>query len=238
MDNLLNITNKSTVLGAGGFGQIFTKQNHVVKLLYDINACKDLENEVVIQTAGRQVLQNIVKVPEIYAHKTIHKTFRQQIYLCGIAMERIYGLPEYNGELIHLMLGEPISKSRYKGRQTSKPINANNPSRGFFANPTKVIDILDEYDSKYTLNSIAHTMGKTCRTLINNNIVPIDLEFVYGANDTLSVIDFGLCRFGQVDPIQFLHSKGKEGLASEPYIPQEGHQGREAFLTGYQNQPQ
>lgn len=233
MDNLLNVTNKSTVLGAGGFGQIFTKQNHVVKLLYDVNACNELQNEVAIQTRAHPLLQNIIKVPEIYAHKIIQKTIMQQTYLCGIAMERIYGLQEYNGELIHLMLGEPTSKSRSKGRQTSKPITFNNPSRGFFANPLKVIDILDKYDSKYTLNSIAHIIGQTCKKLIDNNIVPIDLEFVYGVNDTISVIDFGLCRFGQVDSTQFLHSKGKEGLASEPYIPQEGQQGREAFLAGY-----
>lgn len=205
-------------------------------MLYDINSCIALENEYIIQLDAANILNTVsdaAKVPQVHSYISKRKKIRGVDYLCGIAMERIEGLPDYNGQLVHLMLGAKEYLNTYIGRKSNEPIGPLNPSRGYFASPEKIIDIWDSVDSQWTIDDATETIGLTCKLLINHGIIPIDLEFVYGANDQIYVIDFGLCRRGTVDPLQFLEQNYLEGLASEPYIPQIGQQGRNAFLKGY-----
>jgi hypothetical protein len=236
--NYFNMSNNLSIIGSGGYGLIIGNNKYVIKLLYDTNSCKKLENEYLIQLDAQKILNtenDVAKVPKIYSYTSKSKKFRDTAYLCGIAMERILGLPEYNGELIHLMFGcKPDEQLNvFLGRTTTDPIGLQNPSRGFFASPEKIIDIWDSLDSQWTIDAAANIIGRTCRLLIDNGIVPVDLEFVYGIDDQIYVMDFGLCRYGTVNLQAFLESRYVEGLASEQYIPQEGQLGREAFLRGF-----
>ncbi len=232
--NIFNISNQSPIIGAGGYGLIIEKYNYVLKLLYDTEACRLLQNEATIQERAFQALQGIINVPRIISYKWTPKTFRGQSYLCGIAMERAYGLPEYDDQLIHMMLGSVEGLAEYQGRSTSEPVGPTNPSRGFFASTDTLLNIWDDNDSEWTIDNVAYIMGRTYRALINAGIVPIDLEFVYGSDDKIYCLDFGLCTFGSVSDLAgFLTAKGRIGLGSEPYIPGPGMQGRDAFLQGY-----
>lgn len=233
-----NFNNNLTVIGAGGYGLVVDNNNYIIKLLYNINDYNALENECMIQLDAAKILNNDIdaaKVPHIYSHTIKRKTLRGIDYLCGIAMERVLGLPEFGGQLVHLMLGASPGEqlNYYAGSKLDEPIGPDNPSRGYFASREKIIDIWDQRDSQWTIDGAAELIGRTCKLLLNNGIKPIDLEFVYGLDDNIYVIDFGLCRRGTADPQQFLEARGLQGLASEPYIPQEGQLGREAFLRGY-----
>jgi hypothetical protein len=115
----------------------------------------------------------------------------------------------------------------------SRPVGPDNPTRGFFAGPTEMEAILADVESKIFLAAIAWKMGWATRRLLGAGILPIDLEWIYGGDDCLWLIDFGLCRYGSVDPDEFLYREGSEGLATDIYIPPAGSEHRGYFLLGW-----
>jgi hypothetical protein len=226
--------NDSNILGAGGYGIVVKLGSQATKLFYNTNSHEPLIVESQLQQKAAHLLTGIIKVPHIETTTIFLFTWRSIPYLCGITMTPIEPPSEFNGHQLHVLLGYDGSDiDTVWLKDSGKPPGHDNPPRGFFASPETLEDHWEAVGSKWTLERAAHTMGRSLGTLIAGGIVPIDLEFVYGADDEIWLIDFGLCRFGQVDAQTFLHARGTEGLAAEIYIPQEGHRGRAEFLEGY-----
>jgi hypothetical protein len=229
-------TNESRIAGAGGYGVVLEIDNYVVKLLKNINDCPALINEANIQLAARNAVLNAnidIFIPNIFTYETEPIVWRREQYICGIIMEKI---PAYDNDgQLHIILGDSdeMILNRVVGVKISDAVASTNLPRGFYASPELLEEIWEESKSSWTIEKVAYIMGQTYRALINVDIIPNDLEFIYGADDKIWCIDFGLCRFGKVDPQEFLHKKGVEGMASEIYIPQEGFRGRTAFLKGF-----
>ncbi len=229
-------TNESLIAGAGGYGVVLEIDNYVVKLLKNINDCPALLNEANLQLVARNAVLNAninIKIPNIFTYETESLIWKHGQYICGIVMEKI---PAYDKDgQMHIILGDSDETilNRVVGVKTSDSISSTNLPRGFYASPELLEDIWKESKSNWTIDNVSYIMGQTYRALINANIIPNDLEFIYGADDKIWCIDFGLCRFGKVDPYKFLYKTGVEGMASEIYIPQDGFRGRSAFLKGF-----
>ncbi len=230
--------NDSEVLGVGGFGIALTHApNNAVKLLYDIEECNALRNEAKLQVVAETLLRNIVRVPKITDVFTEPVIWKGKQYLCGIAMERV-PFPEGFDEPVHMLLGYHESDVNQSwGKHIGQPIGPNNPTRGFFASADCMEAIWeDENQVNMTIGNVAYTMGKALRALIDGGIVPVDLEWLY-SNNEIWLIDFGLCRFGKVDPATFFFQNGKEGLYSELYTPKEGDKGYTEYFAGFFHMP-
>ena len=149
--------------------------------------------------------------------------------------------PEGFEEQFHILLGykgDDIDSEW--GMRMAEPPSDTNPTRGFFASPETLELIWKEEGSHMTIEKIATLMGKSLRLLLDNGIIPIDLEWVW-SNGGLAIIDFGLCELGFVDPIEFLSKRGVRGLADDFYIPHMGDRGYTEFIESYlrpKNKPQ
>ncbi len=226
----------ATIRGAGGYGLVVEMpSNKVIKLLYDRTACKSLQQEASIQQQAYTLLHKYVpevKVPAIYSVHTQPIYYKNTPYLCGIEMENIHP-PEGFQEQVHMLLGyheDDINEEW--GKQMDKPVSTSNPTRGFFASPETMEMIWKAEGSPMTIEYIAYLMGKACKVLLLHNILPIDLEWVWG-NQSLYCIDFGLCEIDSVDPYIFLHKKGVRGLHDDFYIPKKGDRGYTEFMKGF-----
>ena len=221
----------SEILGAGGYGIVFSFGSRAMKLLYDLGASKDLHREAQIQERARKILEGIVRVPEIFSVRNLPVAVKSHRYLCGIEMGRIPFLEEIK-EPLHILLGYHGDDSNTSwGRSSATAIGPENPSRGFFAGP----DLLEEIfaDDGITLEGVARTMGVALRALLDGGILPNDLEFLYGGGGKIYLADFGLCEFGTADPEEFLNRQSSSGLRGDIYIPHRGDRGYEEFLEGF-----
>lgn len=237
LQHLFPLDNTSPLLGIGGYGVVFQHQNTAIKLLHDVDKCKELVQEAKIQKKSRALLKNIVKVPKITDYSTYPVHYKNKVYLCGIVMEAVPVLPDFN-EQLHMIFGMEDSSDLDEswGQKTTEPVSAENPTRGFFASPELLEAIWQERGSKWTIDKVCYTMGLAIRTLLDAGILPDDVEWVYGHDDEVWLIDFGLCTYSQVDPMIYLTMKGVRGLASDIYVPHKGQKGYEAFLKGYTKQ--
>ncbi len=219
------------LLGAGGYGIVYTSGRNAVKLLYNLNDEWALNKEVELQRRAREILTGILFVPEILSNRARVIIVEEKQYLCGIEMERIPILEEF-GEPLHILLGysgDDVNQSW--GRSSAKPVGPDNPSRGFFAGADLLEEILTE--DGLTLEGVAYTMGVTLRRLLDGGILPNDLEFIYGGAGQIYLVDFGLCEFGRDDPVEFLRREGSSGIRGDIYVPQEGDRGYREFLEGF-----
>lgn len=103
---------------------------------------------------------------------------------------------------------------------------------GFFASPETAEWIWIQEGSTETIDSVAYKMGKSLRILLENGIIPIDLEWVWSSGK-LWIIDFGLCEFGTRNYLDFLHDRSSSGLGSDLYWPSHGCRGHASFMQGY-----
>jgi hypothetical protein len=236
MSRFLNFEN-SSIVGAGGFGMVLTSpiKNKVFKLLYDINECENLKKEANIQEKIYKLFKkNLpeVKIPEIYHIFTKPIKYKNIQYLCGIEMELLKP-PEGFSEQLHMLLGyhnDDIDEEW--GKTMSEPVSSTNPTRGFFASPETLELVWEEEKSLMTINNLAFLMGKSLRLLLDNGILPIDLEWVW-SNGYPYIIDFGLCEIRHIDPFVFLKREGVSGLAHDLYIPKENDRGYSEFMKGF-----
>lgn len=228
LERIMNL-DSSEILGAGGYGIIFSSDRKAVKLLYDLNACRGLYREAKLQERARELLDGIVRVPRIYSYMDHSILVNETPYLCGIEMERIPILSEF-GEPLHMLLGynDPDDINKSWGRATEVPIGSDNPSRGFFAGPDLVEEILEA--DELTLEGLARIMGTALRKLLDGGILPNDLEWIYGGGGRIYLVDFGLCKFGSMNPVEFLNSSW---VRRDIYIPHEGDRGHIEFLEGF-----
>ncbi len=222
------------ILGAGGYGLVISAGSKAKKLFYDLDAAASIREEAEIQQQARRLLGGVVSVPEIYTVRGLQISWNGPRYLDGIEMDAVPCVDGWN-EQIHILLGysggADIDTSW--GRNMSRPVGPDNPTRGFFAGPTEMEAILVDTGSKISLGLIAWKMGWATRRLLGAGILPIDLEWIYGGDDCLWLIDFGLCRYDVADPDEFLYREGSEGLATDIYIPQAGSEHRGSFLLGW-----
>lgn len=231
---MIHISNDAQILGAGSNGLVAANNDKAVKLFYDLNGCKKLQKEAVIQERARQLLQGIVKVPQIYESINQRIWYKGNEYLCGLMMERV-PLVESFDTAVHILLGyKQDDIDTIWTRDYRTPPTENNPPRGFFAGPEMMEAIWsDAGRNDISVESVARTMGTALRRLIDGGIVPFDLEFIYGGDGQIYLIDFGFCEFGIVDPIRYLNYTGSWGLGGDYYIPHVGHRGYEEFMDGF-----
>lgn len=238
MSDVIHVDNNSQIVGAGGYGIVIRSHNcpqkSVYKLLYDMYASDKLKVESVIQQHLHNVFHTFlpeVKIPFTFHVRNEIVVYKQSHYLCGIEMEYLKP-PAGFDEQVHVLLGykgDDIDEEW--GKQMALPVSESNPTRGFFASPDTMELIWKEENSSMTIERVAYLMGRALRLCIENGVLPIDVEWVW-SNGFLYIIDFGLCEFGNVNAIEFLHKKGVRGLADDYYIPHEGDRGYNDFMRG------
>lgn len=223
----------SKIVGSGNFGLVITNQISVLKLFYDIFSCSALFQEAKIQEKAYKLLQGIVYVPkieEVFSHIT---SYKNRDFLCGIKMEKVPIIEPYRA-VMHMPLGyKQYDIDTIWTKDYRNPISQTNPPRGYYASNETLEEEWEEEGVDLTIEKVAYTMGISLRKLIDNGIIPMDLEWIYGGEGKIYLIDFGLCEFGNVDPIRFLEGKSSRTLGVDYYIPGKGHRGREEFLLGY-----
>ena len=234
MSRVLNFTN-AELIGAGGYGIVLRKHKKVFKLLKDTQACESLKKEAAIQEHARKALElhlPQVRVPTIFYTATEPIRWRNTSYLCGIEMDYLEP-PEGFDEQVHMLLGykgDDIDSEW--GMRMSDPVSSTNPTRGFFASPETLELLWQQEQSQMTIEALAFLMGRALKILLKEGILPIDLEWVW-SNGAPTLIDFGLCEYGQVDPYTLLHKGGSDGLATDIYIPHQADRGYAEFMKGF-----
>lgn len=226
---------ESPFLGIGGYGIVFQDRNTAIKLLHETDKCQELIHEAKIQQKVRKALKNTaIKVPCLLDYSTYPVDYKNKIYLCGIAMDAVPLVKEFD-EQVHIVLGQKDTSDLDEswGQSIGQHVNAKNPTRGFFASPDFLEELWKERESKWTIESVAFTMGHGLRLLLDAGIMPDDVEWIYGGDDELWLLDFGHCWEGTIKPLDYLNKKGLTGLASDIYVPHEGQRGYPEFLEGF-----
>jgi hypothetical protein len=236
LHRILPVNNDADILGAGSFGLVASNPQITVKLFYDLNNCKAIRKEAQLQEAARKLLEGIVQVPRIYETLTYATIFQNKKYLCGIVMDRVPLVNTFTSAL-HILLGYNHDDIDIEwSRDNVNPPSEDNPTRGFHASPEMMEAVWkDEGRTDITIDSVAHTMGKAMATLLLGGIQPYDLEWIYGGDGRIYLIDFGMCEFGKKEPYEYLEHMGSWGLGGDYYIPHKGNRGYEAFMLGFES---
>jgi hypothetical protein len=236
LHRVLPINNDANILGAGSFGLVASNPQITVKLFYDLNDCKAVRKEAQIQEAARKLMEGIVKVPRVQETLTYTTTFRNNRYLCGIVMDRV-PLVDTFSSAVHILLGYKHDDIDIEwARDNVNPPSEDNPTRGFHASSEMMEAIWqDEGRTDISIDSVSYTMGKAMAILLRGGIQPYDLEWIYGGDGKLYLIDFGMCEFGDKDPMEYLEHVGSWGLGGDYYIPHKGDRGYGAFMLGFGN---
>ncbi len=234
LHRVLPINDTANILGAGSFGLVASNPHLTLKLFYDLNDCKAIRKEARLQETARKLLEGIVCVPRIHEILTYTTTFRDKRYLCGLVMDRVPLVNTFSSAL-HMLLGYKHDDIDIEwSRDNVNPPSEENPTRGFHASPEMMEAVWeDEGRTDISIDSVAYTMGKAMRALIRGGILPYDLEWIYGGDGKVYLIDFGMCEFGNKDPLEYLEHEGSWGLGSDYYIPHKGDKGYKAFMLGY-----
>lgn len=222
------------ILGAGSFGLVISNDDtYATKLFYDLTSPEEIIKEVNLQNKAYEILQGIVHVPKIYEYQTNITTFNDINYLYGIKMDKVPIIEPYRA-LMHMPLGykqhdlDTIWTKDYRS-----PLSETNPPRGYYASNETLEEEWEEEKIDLTIEKVSYTMGIAIRKLVDNGIVPIDLEWIYGGDGKIYLIDFGLCEFGNIDSIRFIEGKSSRTLGIDYYVPGKEHRGRKEFLLGY-----
>jgi hypothetical protein len=216
------------ILGAGSFGLVISNDNtYATKLFYDLFSEKEIIKEVQLQNKANDILQGIVHVPKIHEYNTHITTFNNTKYLYGIKMDKVPIIEPYRA-LMHMPLGyKQYDLDTIWPKDYRNPVSESNPPRGYYASNEILEEEWEEEGVDLSIEKVAFTMGKALRKLVDNGIIPIDLEWIY-SDGKIYLIDFGLCDFGYVDPNRFINGKSSMSLGTDYYVPGEGHRGYES----------
>jgi hypothetical protein len=121
---------------------------------------------------------DFVKVPELSFCYRQPVQYKNKNYLCGITMELLEPPKDFD-EQVHCCLGyiqSDIDSSW--GQKSSLPVSDTNPTRGFFASPETLEIIWKEEGSDMTVELLAYQMGVVIRALLDNDILPNDVEWI------------------------------------------------------------
>jgi hypothetical protein len=224
------------LVGAGNYGIVIqTNPHEVLKLFKHPQDFEALKKEAAIQHNVYTLFKDsfsTIHVPLIAYSKQEHVVYGGVPHLCGIAMQYVEP-PDGFDSIVHILLGYKGSDiDAIWGMRIGEPVSEINPPRGFFASIYTLEDIWETEGSDMSIEVLAYWMGKAHRRMLDNGILPIDLEWVW-SKGSLWVIDFGLCEYGRVDPIAFLENESSWGLKHDLYIPHKGDRGYEDFMRGY-----
>lgn len=226
------------IVGGGGYGIVLYENSKATKYFYSETDCKSLSYEADIQKKVRQLFieNNIaIKVPEIYNVYTSYQKLnlgasRDVDVLCGIEMEYIKPLKclDNVSSQIHLAFG-------YNGDDIDSEWLVSNSQipRGFYASQVMIEMILNEQNSSVSIDDITSLMGKGLALLLDNNILPNDIEWIIDDNLDVWMIDFGLCREGKISKKEYLNKSGLEGLDNDIYVPKKNMLGYELFIKSF-----
>jgi hypothetical protein len=224
-----------SLLGAGSFGLVLKHENVATKYFYDITygSYTNIVQEAQLQREAYAVLQGIVRVPYIFNVNNQIVTIDGVSYVSGIHMESV-PIPEGFTNPVHMVLGyDQDDVDTVWARDCRQPVSSHNPPRGFHAGQEMMKAIWEDEGSSLTLDSVAFRMGQALSALIQNGFHPFDSEFLYGGNDQIWLIDYGLCRKTNMSHDTFFKNASSDGLFTSYYIPKKGMEGYEAFCRGY-----
>jgi hypothetical protein len=232
-----SIDESMPVLGAGYSAIVLHEpsRNQAIKIFISLDKCSRIRYEATLQAKIVRILKKNVPdvfVPTIIFVSEVPLYYASKVYMCGIGMTY---LPSPIGfdEAVHMCLGyHQNDLDTSWGQNSSKEVSETNPTRGFFASPTTLEYLWQEEGSTMTIENLAYLMGKTYRSLIDNGIVPIDVEWIW-SKGMPCLIDCGECIEERVDPYTLLNMGGSKGLESDFYIPHSGDRGYEEFRMGY-----
>lgn len=227
------VNDKSNVLGAGSYGIVLANSNHAYKIFYNIRGCNDVIKEARIQQNAHNLLQGIVNVPSIKNIYKTHINYKGNEYLCGLQMERV-PIPDGFEHPVHILLGynQPDIDTVWS-RDYKNPVSETNPARGFFSSPEMLEATWEDENITMTIDEVAYKMGLSYNILITNGILPYDVEWIYGGNGEIYLIDFGLCLEDTMSKKRFIEGGSSQSILIDYYVPKSGYRGYEAFLQGY-----
>ncbi len=222
------------IIGAGSFGLVLHENDKAIKLFYDCHEFDAVTYESNMQIQARTILATQVpdvSVPEVYFTTHEITKYNSKSHLRGLAMEYIIPPPHYN-ECVHITLGyygNDINSSW--GVETLKPVGPENPTRGFFADANHLEDIWEAEGSDMTIERLATIMGHATGSLVRQGFLPLDVEWIWSKGQPW-LIDFGMCKLGQMDPLEFLKYP-IYGPEADVYMPKIGDEGHTEFMRGY-----
>ncbi len=236
LNKIIPMDDSVPTLGAGSFGTLVLGFNPeiAIKLINDVSGCIEMYNEAKLQIRAREILNTCipeVKVPEVHFIENKQIIYKNKKYLCGLGMTYIPFPKGYN-ECVHITLGyygDDINTSW--GVETLKPVGPENPTRGFFADANHLEDIWEQEGSDMTIEQLATIMGRATGCLVRAGYLPLDVEWIW-SNGHPWLIDFGMCKLGQMSLEEFLDYP-VYGPNADVYIPKQGDEGYDAFMTGY-----
>ncbi len=226
------------LVGAGSFGLVLNENNKAVKLFYDCHDAAAVHYEAEMQRLAREILAATVPdvgVPEIFEEASEITTYASKSYLRGLTMKYVPPPTNYN-ECVHITLGYygyDINTSW--GVETLKPVGPENPTRGFFADANHLEDIWESEGVDMTVERLAAIMGRATGALVRAGYLPIDVEWIWSEGRPW-LIDFGMCRLGQMGLQDFLQYP-VYGPAADVYIPKEGDEGYAECMAAYLEEP-
>lgn len=171
-----------------------------------------------IQAAAARTLPHTLRVPAVHTVLRRPFIFEDADYIAGIYMDPVPGHSELGGEQLHIPLGVNLERDEW------------HPG-GFFPTVSTFAKYLEFRHARHTIETIAYTMGKAHRTLLDAGIIPDHVKFLYGADGCIWIIGFRHCRTGYMDPIRWLNDRRHREV--EPYAPREGQRGRAEYITGF-----
>jgi hypothetical protein len=234
-----------TPLGYGSSGVVvgdnMLHSSHALKLYSAPADEAAILREGSIQAAAARALSRTLRVPSVHTVTRRPVVFEDVDYIAGIYMDPVPGHEAIDGEQVHIPLGANLEHDEWY-------------PCGFFPTIATLEKLLEFKRSRYTVQTIAYTMGKAHRTLLDAGIIPDHVKFLYGADDRIWMIGFRHCRMGHMDlgassklaprtlsgtsssedPIVWLNDRRRE---VEPYAPREGQRGRPEYLAGFLDSP-
>lgn len=174
-----------------------------------------------IQAAAARALSNILHVPSVHTVTRRPVVFEDTDYIAGIYMDPVPGHQAIDRAQLHIPLGANLERDEW------------NPS-GFFPTIVTLENLLEFKRSRYTIESIAYTIGQAHRTLLDAGIIPDHVKFLYGGDGLIWMIGFRHCRMGDMDPLDWLNDRRRE---VEPYAPHGAQRGRPEYLAGFLHTP-
>ena len=201
------------MLGAGNFGIVLRDPElptNAIKLYYDLWDTQAIKQEAELQTAAQKALTGIAHVPKVYTVLAQPTLFQGNQYLKGIIMDRV-PFPDGFNFAVHMLLGyDQYDIDTEWGRDMKRPVGPDNPTRGFHAGPSMLEAIWEDEGVDMTIEKLAFTMGKGTAALLDAGILPLDIEWMYGGNGLIYLIDFGLAEFRHVDKNVYLLGRSSE----------------------------
>jgi hypothetical protein len=222
--NIIDELEKKELLGCGSTAVIYGDGPDQVQKRF-FNDDWQYKEEVDMQRKIQELLKEFpVRVPDIYGTH-LHKPI--------IYMERIHPPSNFAPHLIHLALGytgEDIDCLWY--------INGTRLPRGFYAGIETILSLTHvNYWSHITINYITHLMGSIIKHLLSNCIIPIGIEWSIDRNGRIWLSDFGSCKYGYAEPVQYFYMGYTENTIRDIYTPIIQQNGYNSYYDGYFGHP-